>query len=158
MPMPSSPYPETVFPSLTLKLRQVGLRLQTSLGVLAWSSLLLAMLQSVCTFFATVDGLRTIIGIGALVLADGVGKLIDQFHADWLRVAMLSFAVAGSLLNLMVLWQVRRLRNNPAARWRQRPASARKRRVEWAQMGLAALTLVLVAIEEWQHLRWAGHF
>jgi Co/Zn/Cd efflux system component len=98
-----------------------------------------------------------VVGISALVLADSTGKLIDSFHVDWLRVPMLSVAVAGSLLNLLVLWQVRRLRNNPAARWRLRPVSTQKLRMEWAQIALAALTLVLVAFEEWQHLRWAGH-
>jgi hypothetical protein len=135
----------------------MGLRLQTSLGIIAWSSLLFAVLQSICTFFAALDGLRTVVGISALVLADSTTKLIDSFHVDWLRVPMLSIAVAGSLLNLLVLWQVRRLRNNPAARWRQQPASARKLRMEWAQIALAALTLVLVAVEEYQHLHWAGH-
>jgi Co/Zn/Cd efflux system component len=135
----------------------MGLLLQTSLGIVAWSSLLFALLQSVCTFFAALDGMRTVVGISALVLADSTGKLIDSFHVDWLRVPMLSVAVAGSLLNLLVLWQVRRLRNNPAARWRLRPVSTQKLRMEWAQIALAALTLVLVAFEEWQHLRWAGH-
>ena len=148
----------TSIPSLTDSLRRMGLLLQTSLGIVAWSSLLFALLQSVCTFFAALDGMRTVVGISALVLADSTGKLIDSFHVDWLRVPMLSVAVAGSLLNLLVLWQVRRLRNNPAARWRLRPVSTQKLRMEWAQIALAALTLVLVAFEEWQHLRWAGHF
>jgi len=147
----------TSIPSLTDSLRRMGLLLQTSLGIVAWSSLLFALLQSVCTFFAALDGMRTVVGISALVLADSTGKLIDSFHVDWLRVPMLSVAVAGSLLNLLVLWQVRRLRNNPAARWRLRPVSTQKLRMEWAQIALAALTLVLVAFEEWQHLRWAGH-
>ena len=147
----------TSIPSLTDSLRRMGLLLQTSLGIVAWSSLLFALLQSVCTFFAALDGMRTVVGISALVLAYSTGKLIDSFHVDWLRVPMLSVAVAGSLLNLLVLWQVRRLRNNPAARWRLRPVSTQKLRMEWAQIALAALTLVLVAFEEWQHLRWAGH-
>jgi hypothetical protein len=139
-------------------LRRLGLRFQTSLGIIAWSSLLFAALQSVCTFFAAMDGLRTVVGIGALVLADSTGKLIDSFHADWLRLPMLGFAVAGSLLNLLVLWQVKRLRNNPASRWRRQPVSAAKLRMEWSQIALASLTLILVAFEEWQHLHWAGHF
>lgn len=157
MPKPDSESIRTSFPNLPRKLGRIGSRLQTSLGVIAWSSLLFAMLQSICTFFAAMDGLRTVVGISALVLADSTAKLIDSFHVDWLRVPMLSIAVAGSLLNLLVLWQVRRLRTSPAARWRLQPVSAQKLRVEWAQIALASLTLVLVAIEEWQHLRWAGH-
>src|ERR1700677_2208534 len=87
----------TSVPSLTDSLRRMGLRLQTSLGIIAWSSLLFAVLQSICTFFAALDGLRTVVGISALVLADSTTKLIDSFHVDWLRVPMLSIAVAGSL-------------------------------------------------------------
>jgi hypothetical protein len=143
--------------SPTWALRRMGLRLHSKLGVIAWSSLLFATLQSVCTFFAALDGLRTAIGIGAFALAESAGKWIDRFHVDWLRVPMISIAVTGSLLNLLVLWQVRRLRSKPAAQWRQQPVSARKLRMEWAQIALAVLTLALVTIEERQHLLWTGH-
>jgi hypothetical protein len=146
-----------VRPGLAPGIRRVFLRWQAALGVVAWSSLIFAMLQSICTFFAAVDGVRTAIGIGALVLANDTLKLIDGFHCDWLRSLMLGIAVGGSVLNLLVLWRVRRLRNNPAARWRQRPVSPGKLRMEWVQIGMAVLTLVLVAVEEKQHLIWSGH-
>lgn len=142
---------------LATGIRRVFLQLQAAVGVVAWWSLLFAMLQSICTFFAAIDGVRTAIGIGALVLANGTVKLIDGFHCDWLRALMLGIAVAGSVLNLLVLWRVRRLRNNPAARWRRRPVSPGKLRMEWVQIGMAVLTLVLVAVEERQHLIWSGH-
>jgi hypothetical protein len=71
---------------------------------------------------------------------------------------MMGIAVVGSVLNLLVLWRVRRLRRNPAAQWRQRPVSAGKLRMEWVQIGIAVFTLVLVAVEEKQHLIWSGHF
>ena len=145
-------------PGWGLALRRAVLRLQSALGVVAWSSLIFAMLQSVCTFFAAMDGLRTAIGIGALVLADSTVKIIDGFHADWLRAPMMGIAVVGSVLNLLVLWRVRRLRRNPAAQWRQRPVSVGKLRMEWVQIGIAVFTLVLVAVEEKQHLIWSGHF
>jgi hypothetical protein len=133
-------------------------RIRNSGLLIASSSLLFAVLQSVCTFFAAVDGLRTVIGIGSLLLADSAGKWIDSFHADWLRVPMISIAVLGSLLNLLVLWQIRRLRANPAAAWRQKPVSRGKLRIERLQAAMAILTLLLVAVEERQHLLWAGHF
>ena len=126
--------------------------------LIASSSLLFAILQSICTFFAAVDGLRTVIGISSLVLADSAGKIIDSFHVDWLRVPMIWIAVLGSLLNLLVLWQIRRLRKSPAASWRQKPVSRGKLRIERLQAAMAILTLLLVAIEERQHLLWAGHF
>ncbi len=31
-------------------------------GVIAWSSFFFAVLQSICTFFAAVDGLRLVVG------------------------------------------------------------------------------------------------
>lgn len=91
-------------------------------NVIAWSSLLFAALQSICIFFAAVDGLRVGIGISSLVLAASTAATIDRFHVDWLRVPMISLALLGSILNLAVLWQIRRLRKSPAAKWRQNAA------------------------------------
>jgi hypothetical protein len=126
-------------------------------GVIAWSSFFFALLQSLCTFFAAVDGFRVAIGLGALVVGPGVGGFLSQFHADWIRLPMIGLALFGSLLNLLVLWQVRRLRNRPAAQWRQQPASSRKIHMERLQLVLSILTLVLVGIEEYWHLLWHHH-
>jgi hypothetical protein len=144
--------------TLNTVLNRAIARMRDSGLLIASSSLLFAILQSICTFFAAVDGLRTVIGISSLVLADSEGKMIDSFHVDWLRVPMIWIAVLGSLLNLLVLWQIRRLRKNPAASWRQKPVSRGKLRIERLQAAMAILTLLLVAIEERQHLLWAGHF
>jgi hypothetical protein len=121
-------------------------------------SLLLAVLQSVCTFFAAMDGLRVGIGISSLVVAASTAKAIDTLHVDWLRVPMISLAVVGAVLNLVVLWQIRRLRRNPAAQWRVRPVSAGRLRMERVQAVLSVVTLVLVFLEERQHLIWVRHF
>ena len=126
-------------------------------GVIAWSSLFFAVLQSVCTFFAAVDGLRVAIGIGALVLGAGVGGFVRELHSDPIRLPMIGLALFGCLLNLAVLWQVRRLRSNPAAHWRQRPLSAGKIRMERLQLVLSIVTLVLVGVEEYWHIRWHHH-
>jgi hypothetical protein len=137
--------------------QQPGIDTRKAGGVIAWSSFLFAVLQSVCTFFAAVDGLRVAIGVGALVLGAGVGGFVHQLHSDLIRLPMIGLALVGSLLNLVVLWQVRRLRSNPAAQWRQRPLSAGKIRVERVQLVLSILTLVLVGIEEYWHIRWHHH-
>ncbi len=122
---------------------------------IAASSLIFAALQSICAFFAAVDGLR--IGISSLILASSTADKIDSFHMNWLRVPMLALALTGAVLNLIVLWQVRWLRANPASRWRQRPVSLRRLRMERVQLALSVLTLALIAIEERQHLLWLGH-
>jgi hypothetical protein len=116
------------------------------------------MLQSICTFFAAMSGLRVGIGISSLVLAAGTASEIDRFHVDWLRVPMISLAVLGSVLNLLVLWQIRRLRQDPAARWRQMTPRSSKLRMERMQLVLSIVTLILVGLEERQHLIWLRHF
>ena len=125
--------------------------------MIAWSSLLFAVLQSICTFFAALDGLRVGIGISSLVLATGTVSAIDRFHADWLRVPMISLALFGSILNLVVLWQIRRLRKQPSAQWRRTPPTPRKLRVERMQLVLSLVTLILICLEERQHLIWLHH-
>jgi hypothetical protein len=82
---------------------------------IAWSSFFFAVLQSICTFFAALDGLRVTIGIGSLALSATAGAAIDRFHADWIRVPMIVLALGGSLLNLAVLYQASGLAVAPAA-------------------------------------------
>lgn len=126
-------------------------------GALAWSSFGFAVLQSICTFFAAANGLRLAIGVGSLVLSAGVGTMVRHFHADALRIPMVVFALLGSIINLAVLAQVRRLRHRGSAQWRQRPLSAQKRRMERTQFVLAIASLVLLAIEETLHYQIHGH-
>jgi hypothetical protein len=121
-------------------------------GVIAWSSLFFVLLQSVCTFFAALDGLRVVIGVGALASVVQAGESWDKFHTDWVRLPMVAFALAGALLNLAILRRVRGLRNRPASQWRQQPVTSRKLRMERVQFVLAITTLVLIAVEEMTHI------
>ena len=127
-------------------------------NAIAWTSLAFAILQSICTFFAAMNGLRIAIGIGSLVLASSTVALIDGFHATWLRLPMNVLAVVGSAVNLVVLWQIRRLRKLPAAQWRQSPQNPATLRSERIQLLLSIVTLILVVLEERQHLLWHHHF
>lgn len=129
----------------------------TAFSAIALSSLLFAILQSICTFFAALDGLRLGIGISSLVLAASTAKAIDSIHVDWLRVPMVCAALIGSILNLIVFWQIRRLRARPAAKWRQAPLRPRKLRTERLQFILSIATLLLIGLEERQHLIWLHH-
>jgi hypothetical protein len=112
-----------------------------------WSSLLFALLQSVCSAFIAFNGVRLLIGIGAFAAASGALKLADRMHIDAIRIPMMILALSGSLLNLIVLWQVWRLRRRPASAWRQQSVSARKKTSEWIQFTLSVLTLFLLAAE-----------
>jgi hypothetical protein len=126
---------------------------EVSRGVIAWSSLFFVLLQSVCTFFTALDGLRVVVGAGALAGVVSAGEMWDKFHADWFRVPMVGVALGGAVLNLVMLRRVRRLRSRPAARWRQRPLEPGKLRRERVQFVLAMLVLGLIFVEEVTHWR-----
>ncbi len=105
------------------------------------------MLQSVCSAFIALNGVRLLIGIGAFAAASSALKLADRMHIAAIRIPMMLLALGGSVLNLVVLWQVWRLRRRPAAAWRQQPVSKKKIASEWLQFTLSVLTLLLLAAE-----------
>jgi ABC-type multidrug transport system permease subunit len=121
------------------------------LRLAGWSSFFFALLQSVCSAFIALNGVRLLIGIGAFAAASSALKLADRMHIDAIRIPMMLIALAGSLLNLIVLWQVWRLRKRPASAWRQQPVSTRKKTSERIQFTLSVLTLFLLAAEFFAH-------
>jgi hypothetical protein len=124
-----------------------------ALPAVAWASLGFAVLQSVCTALIGLGGARLVISVLSVTAASSFFANARWLHQDALRVPMMIFAVLGAMVNLGVVWQVRRLRNRPAAQWRLNAvAVAGKLRQERWQIGLAELTLVLVVVEEWLHL------
>ena len=116
-----------------------------------WSAFLFAALQSVCSAFIALNGVRLLIGIGAFAAASSALKLADRMHVDAIRIPMMVLALAGSLLNLVILWQVWRLRKRPASAWRQTAVPKRKLASEWLQFTLSILTLALLAAEFLAH-------
>ena len=115
--------------------------------LISWSSFLFAALQSVCSAFIALGSVRLLIGIGAFTAASGALKLADRVHIGAVRIPMMIFALAGSLLNLVVLWQVWRLQRRPAAAWRLQPQSKRKKASVWLQFTLSIITLFLLTAE-----------
>jgi len=114
---------------------------------LNWSGFVIAVLQSACTAVMVISGVRVVIGLTALAAAAGLHTPAHGFHADIIRVPMMAIALIGSVLNLYVIWKVRRLRNRQSAQWRQKPLSEKKKRSERLQIVLSLLTLVLLAAE-----------
>lgn len=106
------------------------------------------LLQSACTAVIAISGVRVWIGLTALAAAAGLHRPATGFHQDAIRIPMMAIAVVGSVVNLYVVWRIRRLRARPAAQWRAQPVSRRQIRSEWLQIGLAVLTLALV-VAEW---------
>ena len=123
---------------------------------LNWSGFFLAFIQSVCSAFLALHGIRFLIGIGAVVLASSAWQLAERLHVNAIRVPMMLIALVAAVLNLAALWQVRRLRARPASAWRQQPATPGKRRSEALQLILSIATLVLLAAEWIAHLKLKG--
>jgi hypothetical protein len=111
------------------------------------TSLFFMLLQSACTAFMAISGLRLLIGVGALTAATAGMKFLDALHGVPLRIPMEIVAIAGSALNLYAVRRIRRLRARPAAQWRMKPATSKQLSSESWQIGLAVLTLLLVAVE-----------
>jgi hypothetical protein len=116
-----------------------------------FTSLIFILLQSACTAVMTISSIRVLIGLGALAAAAGVHGPSTGFHANVIRIPMMIVAVAGSAVNLYVIWRIRSLRARPAAQWRVRPVTPKQRRAETFQIALAVLTLGLVAAESIIH-------
>jgi cytochrome bd-type quinol oxidase subunit 2 len=122
-----------------------------------WSSLFFAIVQSICTIFVALSGLRLLLGAAAFGAAIGAMHVVEKIHADAIRVPMVLFALAGALFNLVALWQVRRLRGRASSAWRQKAVTRSKFASEGVQLALSLLTLLLLAVESFYHLRITHH-
>ncbi len=120
---------------------------------LNWSGLFLAFLQSVCSAFVALHGIRLLVGIGAVVLASSAFHFAERLHVNAIRVPMMLLAFLGALLNLAALWQVRRLRRRSASAWRQQPLTPSQSRSESLQLVLSLLTLFLLMAESAAHYK-----
>lgn len=123
----------------------------TKIRALGWTSVLIALLQSLCTAVFAISGVRVAIGLSALAAVSGIYAPAKGWHQDAIRIPMLIFATVGSIVNLAVIWWIRHLRNQPSAQWRRREPTAREKRSVRLQVALAIITLVLVGLESWTH-------
>ncbi len=116
------------------------------------TSLFFILLQSACTAFFAISGLRVLIGVGALAAAATGLNLLAALHGVAFRIPMEILAIAGSVVNLIAVRRIRRLRARPSSQWRMKPATTKQLRSESWQIGLAILTLLLVAVEWGFHI------
>jgi hypothetical protein len=116
------------------------------------TSLFFILLQSACTAFMAISGLRLLIGVAALSTATAGMKFLDALHGGAIRIPMEIIAIAGSVVNLYAVRRIRTLRVRPASQWRMKPATTKQLHSESWQIGLAVLTLLLVAVEWGFHL------
>ena len=123
-----------------------------------YSGIFFAILQSACSTFIALSGIRFLIGVGAFAFATGALRFADRVHLDAIRIPMMSLAVLGSLLNLLALRRVSSLRRRAASAWRQRPVPNQKKRAERVQFAISVLTLLIVATETAAHYHLFHHF
>src|SRR5258708_32646617 len=80
------------------------------------TSLVFIVLQSACTAVMAISGLRVAIGLSALAEAtSGIHAPAHGFHRDAIRIPMMIAALGGSLINLYVIWRIRRLLARPSS-------------------------------------------
>ncbi|HTV66763.1 MAG TPA: hypothetical protein VMD98_14230 [Bryocella sp.] len=123
--------------------------------VLSWGSLALAAAESLCVAAVGLSGVRVALGLTSL-LAAGVAGPAKGWHREAIRIPLLTIGGVGALLSLLLLWNEEKLRRNSSAAWRVRPLTAQQRRRRRLQLGLAILTLLLIAAELITH-PWFHH-
>lgn len=116
------------------------------------TSFVFILLQSACTAFMAISGFRLLLGVGALAAATTGMKFLDALHGGAIRIPMEIVAVVGSVVNLYAVRRIRRLRARPSSQWRMRTVTPKQLRSESWQIGLAVLTLLLVAAEWGFHI------
>ena len=116
------------------------------------TSMLFILLQSSCTVAVAFSGINTAVGLGSLAAAVGLPRLTGSFHADLIRIPMMTLALAGSLFTLYAVRRARVLRARPASQWRVRPLTSKEKRKEAFQIAISTLTLVLIVAEIATHL------
>ena len=122
-----------------------------NIKLLNWSGMAFAILQSACTAVLAISGVRVAMGLGALAAAAGIHAPAHGFHQDAIRIPMMVLAFLGAVINLYVIWKVRRLRSRPASEWRQQPVTKKKVNSESFQIAVSVLTLLLLAAEWLTH-------
>lgn len=121
------------------------------LQVFSWSAIFFAILQSACSAFVALSGIRLLLGVGALAFAAGALRFADRIHLDAIRIPMVLIALLGSTLNLLALRRVWSLRRRSASAWRQRQVPREKLRSERLQFVISMLTLLILAGETAAH-------
>jgi hypothetical protein len=80
-------------------------------------------------------------------VATGLTLHASRLHSEPVRLPLLALATLGSVLNLFVLWNARRLRRKPEAQWRIRPLRFRDKLRNGIVLAASALTLLMVISE-----------
>jgi hypothetical protein len=117
----------------------------TRLKVFNYSGIFFAVLQSACSAFVALSGVRLLVGVGAFAFAAGALRFADRVHLDAIRIPMMFLALLGSVLNLLALRRVWSLR------------AKEKKRAERLQFLISALTILILVAETAAHYHLFHH-
>jgi len=123
--------------------------------ILGWSSLFLAVIESLCAAAGALSGVRVLLGMSSLIAATAAGPA-HGFHREGLRLPILWISGVLALLTLLLLWNENRIRQNPAAKWRREPLTLKQRRQRWMQLATSIGALLLILAEVVTH-PWFHH-
>ncbi len=106
-------------------------------------SIFIVLFQTGCAIVVFVNR------IGLLISGASAGLVAHASvrHSEPVRLPLLALATAGSVLNLLVLWNARRLRRKPEAQWRIRPLRLRDRLRNIIVLTASLVTLFMVISE-----------
>jgi hypothetical protein len=124
-------------------------------ALLGWAALALAALESLCAAAVALSGVRVLLGVGSAIAAVAGGPAVG-WHREGLRVPILWASGIIAVLNLFLVWNEQRIRQNPAAAWRIQPMTAKQRRQRWMQIATSVAALLLIAAEVVTH-PWFHH-
>ncbi len=92
----------------------------------------------------------SLLGMSSLIAATAAGPA-HGFHREALRVPILWASGVIAVLNLLLLWNESRIRQNPAAAWRLQPLTPKQRRQRWMQLATSIGALLLILAEVVTH-------
>ncbi|HEX9119336.1 MAG TPA: hypothetical protein VF840_02240 [Terriglobales bacterium] len=130
-PAPAMPVPE---PKLETKAPRISIVL---------GSLPILLFETGCAIFVFANRI-SILTTGA---ATGLVLQASWLHSERVRLPLLALATIGSVFNLFVLSNARRLRRKPEAQWRIKPLRFRDKLRNGIVFSASVLTLVMVISE-----------
>jgi hypothetical protein len=130
-------------PARALPLPEPGVPAKAPRLSIVAGSALIVLFQTGCAIIVFANRISLIIGGAAL----GLTAHASWMHSDPVRLPLLALATAGSVFNLFLLWNARRLRRRPAARWRIRPLRLRDKLRDGLVLAVSLVTLFMVISE-----------
>jgi hypothetical protein len=115
--------------------------------VISAAGLITGLIQGACAILVASSSMKILLSVAGLAAA----MKASRFHSDPVRIPVMVVSAILACISLYVLWNGRRLRNLPSARWRKRPLSRRQKLAIAFTLASSLATLALVIAESVIH-------